>query len=588
MFHEIYQKNINALKNVDIVLATKIIQASRGDSFELSIVSEKHQLYNIVDTLQEKALYENIIDELQENLQKLHPKNHEAFIYLFGIANAYALHILLDNKNHERIVVIEPELELLFVSFHLYDLSEDISRGRLKIFHQKSFNFAQVSHLFLEHNSHHFARNFDLIPTANYYQENFNDEIQLTQSLFLDALSYDLSYTTKDFDSSLNHLDFHLNNLPQILKHHSLQSLIQGCSRGDWSIIIATKPSQSELKNILKIRSYVTIFASQEVLEYLHSNDITPDIVTAIQYENGKWENIPKEVQQELLLVMPTSSNHINLHKCHANIIMTPTDAYYNRYFDFKAFGYLKEHHYDAHIAYELSFLLKHSHTIIIDDTLQETQTQNYQHYCYLCALYQSTMHSYHLLDHKVPNLCMGQDTLIKLANKITKEKPLKKIFTMHPDKPEDIQAIKARQNLKISHLVTEGYQLTQEIQKALVTLQPWFDKLEGLAEIEVIYFYSDSDLLVLVDTISAVKSSIEKSHIYQRFFHDFLQPSMLLFNIEQANIQSKAITSDQINKEKAIQWSILNYQWLIELQRNMPKTIELLLKYHNDYQASA
>lgn len=581
MFDIIYQKNINALKNVDVVLATKIIQASRGDSFELSVVSDKHQLYNVIDLLQEKPLYNNIIDELQEHLQELHPKNREPFIYLFGIANAYTLPILLANEKHKRVAVIEPELELLFVSLHLYDISAAISNGRLRIFHYKSFNFAQAVHLFRENNARHFARSFDLLTTATYYSENFKEEIQETQTLLLDALSYDISHLVKDFNGSLQALDRHLGNLPEIFTHNSLQSLLQANKAGGWSLIISDMPDKRQIKILQELSEQITIIATQERLLELYNQKIYPDIVTALHYEDEIWEQLPKEIQQKMILLLPSHEKDLQLQHCHATTIISTLDAYYNRYFDLKTFGYIKEHMSSSHMAYELSFLLKFSDTIIIDETLKDQESQEFKHYAYLCALYKDQMNSYHLLKTKPKHLLAKQERLSTLSALIKKQKAQKKLLRLHPDKKELVRSTKARQDLKISLLIKDGYALIQNLQSNLTDIRPWYEKLEGLTEKELIDYYDENQLSTLMDKLMVIKSGIEKSLIYQRFFHDFLYPSMLLLLIEEADINSRQVSCNDDIKQKAMHWSISSYQWLTQLQRNMPQTIEMLLKHH-------
>jgi len=583
MFDDIYKKNMQALQSVDVVLATKIIQASRGHSFELSVVSEKHHLYNIIDTLQERALYSEIIDELQEHLKELHPKNREPFIYLFGIGNAYTLPIILQNEKHRRIVVIEPELELLFVALHLYDLSDNIQKGRLKLFHQKSFHFAQAVELFKEHNAHHFARSYNLIVSANYYLENFSQAIEQTQSLLVDALAYDLSDIAKDFNHSLQSLDQHLQNLPDIFQHNSLQSFIQANKSGGWAIVISTMPSADELQLLQKITNYVTLIATQDILEKLYEEDIIPDIITALEFDLNLWQGLPQEIQKSIILLLPSHKKHTALQECHATIIIATIESYYNRYFDLKSFGYIKEHNLASHMAYELSYLLRYSHTLIIDTSLEDQKSQDYKHYCYLTSLYKDKMYSYHTLVEKPPFLYAKKESLSRLSDQISKEKKPKKQLLMHPDKVELTSATKARQGVKIAHLINEGYKLVQNIQQSLTLIQPWYDKLEGLSEDELSHFYNDNELSSLLDKLASITQGIEKNHIYQRFFHDFLHPSMLLLNIEQASIQSQHIVSTDDNRAKAMQWAIVNYEWLIQLQKNMPFIIELLLKHHQN-----
>ncbi len=564
---------MQALKNVDIVLATKIIQASLGDSFELSIVSDKHQLYNITDKLHNKPVFDLIIDELQEHLKALQTKTEDPFIYLFGIGNGYNIPTLLANPKHQRIIIIEPELELLFVVLHLYDFSDAISLGRLKFFHQKSLNFAQAVHIFTEHQALHFAKSFEIIQSAPYYTEHFYLEMQKSHALLIDALSFSIHHQTENFSLSLDRFEHYLKQLPFILTQNKLAALFPSNQEEHWAILVNTLPKDREL--LLQIRPHVTLFASQSVLKQLHKLKITPDIVVANSFDKSCWKGISQKAQKNIKLILSADQEHPELETVHAQkMFYLPKDIGFN-YLDVKDMVYLHDYE-DMPTAFEIAYKMKHSHLIIMDDSIKDERSIISQEYAYLTALSKETMSSYQSSAIKLKHLNARFGSFETLSARLIKHKINK--FDLNNNELLD-KATLARADIKRSLLIQDGYTLLLKIQDDIANIKPWYDALEGLSEDTLLMFYSDDNISAQLQRLTQIKQSIQESPIYQRFYHDFIYPSMLLQYIEMGSIQSIYVSDALSNREKALQWSISNYHFLTQLHQSLQQSIERFLK---------
>jgi hypothetical protein len=564
MLTAIYDKNIEVLKNIDIVLATKIIQASIGDIFELSIVSQKHHLFNIYDTFQECMLYEDIIEELKECLTTLNSQANKPFVYLFGMGNAYYLPTLLENHNHQRIVIIEPELEILFVALHLYDFSHELSLGRLKLFHQKSLDFAQATHLFSEHQAKHHARSFSLIPTSPYYESYFSDSIIKVNGLLVDALGFKISQVAKSFDTELENLLNHRFNLASMLNAPSYANFIKQKHTESIALILYATPTDEELVELKALRKQITLISVQELLPDLLSRDILPDIVTASHYNHELWSTLKPEHYQQVTLILSSHHKHPNSENISVPTILTVDERY--KYFDLKEHGYTFAYH-DAQ-ALEIAYELKHSQCFIYSHKPLSLK------HAYLSHLYKKEMSISTVNQEKASHLHAYHRSFVDLANML-KSKTFHKKTIIHEVSHHINQA---RHDLKLTHLIAESHALYTKLTQQLDNLEVHYphylqedsDKLSLESE--------NSDMELFLNDISTIKNALAQNMIYQRFLHDFFYPSSLLYFIEMATIQTSAIYTQHEEKHKALAWATIHYQWFKELINNLSLMLAKLM----------
>ncbi|BEK55583.1 hypothetical protein I12128_13690 [Campylobacter jejuni] len=79
-------------------------------------------------------------------------------LYFYGFGNGILFKALLQNKNHQHIVVFEKDIEIIWIMFHILDFSNELQSARLMILQTSSldieffliFALANLSFNFLE------------------------------------------------------------------------------------------------------------------------------------------------------------------------------------------------------------------------------------------------------------------------------------------------------------------------------------------------------------------------------------------------------------------------------------------------------
>ena len=79
---------------------------------------------------------------------------------------------LLFNEQRQRIVVFEPELEIIFIVLNLLDFSSEIATQKLQIIYTKQISYMGVDSLFDSNKySRVFVKTYDLLVTCPYYEK---------------------------------------------------------------------------------------------------------------------------------------------------------------------------------------------------------------------------------------------------------------------------------------------------------------------------------------------------------------------------------------------------------------------------------
>ncbi|EAJ0453942.1 DUF115 domain-containing protein, partial [Campylobacter jejuni] len=127
---ELFNKNIEALSNLYLKESLKEIKSSK---FELVLGKDNLDI-NLKDTSDNTFLYENVIDELNSMLNTYNDKYLlYPVLYFYGFGNGILFKALLQNKNHQHIVVFEKDIEIIWIMFHILDFSSELQSARLMI-----------------------------------------------------------------------------------------------------------------------------------------------------------------------------------------------------------------------------------------------------------------------------------------------------------------------------------------------------------------------------------------------------------------------------------------------------------------------
>ncbi|HIG0071368.1 TPA: DUF115 domain-containing protein, partial [Campylobacter jejuni] len=89
----------------------------------------------------ENLLYQDPIKELQTMLNTYNDKYLlYPVLYFYGFGNGVLFKALLQNKNHQHIVVFEKDIEIIWIMFHILDFSHELQSARLMILQTSSLD----------------------------------------------------------------------------------------------------------------------------------------------------------------------------------------------------------------------------------------------------------------------------------------------------------------------------------------------------------------------------------------------------------------------------------------------------------------
>ncbi|EOH4731057.1 motility associated factor glycosyltransferase family protein, partial [Campylobacter jejuni] len=278
---ELFNKNIEALSNLFLKESLKEIKSSK---FEL-ILGKDNLDINLKDTSDNTFLYENVIDELNSMLNTYNDKYLlYPVLYFYGFGNGILFKALLQNKNHQHIVVFEKDIEIIWIMFHILDFSHELQSARLMILQTSSLDIELFSNFCSSKPFFQFSRIYFLELMSHYYERFHEDVLELNKKLVQDFKDSILSHGNDPLDA-LQGIEQFVYNLPQMITHPSYKELLskrKGIS--DTAIIVSTGPSLTkQLPLLKKYASKATIFCADSSYPILAKHDIKPDYVCMLE-----------------------------------------------------------------------------------------------------------------------------------------------------------------------------------------------------------------------------------------------------------------------------------------------------------------
>ncbi|EFT8174854.1 motility associated factor glycosyltransferase family protein [Campylobacter jejuni] len=278
---ELFNKNIEALSNILLKESLKEIKSSK---FEL-ILGKDNLDINLKDTSDNTFLYENVIDELNSMLNTYNDKYLlYPVLYFYGFGNGILFKALLQNKNHQHIVVFEKDIEIIWVIFHILDFSSELQSARLMILENDKLQTQDYTELCSSKPFFQFSRIYFLELMSHYYERFHEDVLELNKKLVQDFKDSILSHGNDPLDA-LQGIEQFVYNLPQMITHPSYKELLSKRKNlSDTAIIVSTGPSLTkQLPLLKKYASKATIFCADSSYPILAKHNIKPDYVCMLE-----------------------------------------------------------------------------------------------------------------------------------------------------------------------------------------------------------------------------------------------------------------------------------------------------------------
>ncbi|EAJ9073148.1 motility associated factor glycosyltransferase family protein, partial [Campylobacter coli] len=367
---ELFNKNIEALGNILLKEGLKEIKSSK---FEL-ILGKDNLDINLKDTSDNTFLYENVIDELNSMLNTYNDKYLlYPVLYFYGFGNGILFKALLQNKNHQHIVVFEKDIEIIWIMFHILDFSNELQSARLMILQTNSLDIEFFSNFCSSKPFFQFSRIYFLELMSHYYERFHEDVLELNKKL-AETFKYSIISHGNDPLDALQGIEQFVYNLPSMITHPSYKELLSKRKNlSDTAIIVSTGPSLTkQLPLLKKYASKATIFCADSSYPILAKHGIKPDYVCMLErseftaeFFNHDFGEFDKDVWFVLKsYTHPHTTKY--LQKNNRNFMLVSTYASFINYVKLDHFGYFNMGFSVAHMACYLSLHLNHKNIIFI------------------------------------------------------------------------------------------------------------------------------------------------------------------------------------------------------------------------------
>lgn len=296
----ILEKNLEQISRYNEKLAKKIAELNQiKNSFELleAKSGDVNLLYNGV------LLHDNIDpqEEAYNIFRSLSDNSKSSVNVLFGLGLGYVFkRFALSGKG--KIIILEPNLDILRITLEIVDMSEDLSKDGIlivdsisdleKYFEKVYFADAEVNFKLLDSYTllnpeilGELKQRIEFI--KGLYASNYNN-------LFLKCLDWTISG---------------INNIPEVLEHNEVESLRDKFA-GKPAVIISAGPSLDKNIDILKAyQDKAVIFCVGTALKTAVKHSIEPDFLTIVENNDCSGQVLGVNTSDMNMILMPFTHN---------------------------------------------------------------------------------------------------------------------------------------------------------------------------------------------------------------------------------------------------------------------------------------
>ncbi|EAL6878273.1 DUF115 domain-containing protein, partial [Campylobacter coli] len=305
-------------------------------------------------------------------------------LYFYGFGNGILFKALLQNKNHQHIVVFEKDIEIIWIMFHILDFSNELQSARLMVLNTNKLEIQDYNELCSSKPFFQFSRIYFLELMSHYYERFHEDILGLNKKLAENFKNSIVSHGNDPLDA-LQGIEQFVYNLPQMITHPSYKELLskrKGIS--DTAIIVSTGPSLTkQLPLLKKYASKATIFCADSSYPILAKHGIKPDYVCMLErteitaeFFNHDFGEFDKDIVFVCAgVVHPKAIEYLKGRN--RKYLIIPRYLYFPIYIKLKYFDFLYNTPSVAHMSYFLSVLLNHKNIIFIGQDLAYAENGN-------------------------------------------------------------------------------------------------------------------------------------------------------------------------------------------------------------------
>ncbi|EIY4190874.1 motility associated factor glycosyltransferase family protein, partial [Campylobacter coli] len=331
----------------------------------------------------ENLLYQDPIKELQTMLNTYNDKYLlYPVLYFYGFGNGILFKALLQNKNHQHIVVFEKDIEIIWIMFHILDFSNELQSARLIVLENDKLQAQDYTELCSSKPFFQFSRIYFLELMSHYYERFHEDILGLNKKLAENFKNSIVSYGNDPLDA-LQGIEQFVYNLPQMITHPSYTKLLSKRKNlSDTAIIVSTGPSLTkQLPLLKKYASKATIFCADSSYPILAKHGIKPDYVCMLErteitaeFFNNNFGEFDKDIVFVCAgVVHPKTIEYLK----NKTFIITQKVLAFPYYINLKNFCYAAVGFSVAHTLSYLATHLSHKNIIFIGQDLAYAENGN-------------------------------------------------------------------------------------------------------------------------------------------------------------------------------------------------------------------
>lgn len=612
---EIFEKNLDAMQgNIYNDLKQKLQNFKELQNFAFTIGTDPLDI-NLISKKNLKKIYRTPIKELEENLKFYQEKYvNYPFLFFYGLGNGVLYKALLQNPNHKRIIVVEKELEIIFIALNYIDFSENLIKGRIALIHSVEYNENIAELIFSLTELSLFLKTYQINLHCSFYK-TYQEDIKKINNINMQSIKYlTLKKGTDPLDAMIG-IEQAIWNLPEMFKHYSYKELLdkrKGLNKN--AIIVSTGPSLTKQLPLLKqYANKAIIFCADSSYPILAKNNIKPDYVLSLErvpLTSEFFNNDFGDFDKDILFILPglTHPNSIKyLKKFKKDYMLVARYLPFILSLDLKEHGYIGGGMSVAHSAYELAILLKCENIILIGQDLAyskegKSHTDDYVnlalhkkdfernkgHFTTTAYGGEGTVESSEVwtLFRKIfENYAISNQKYIKTYNCTeggaringTIEKPFAEICkeTLTEDIKKPLKKLKKKvKQEQFKHMLTSYQKIKKNMQLALSFQKECKKTLKKIQKITLKNKYADMESIV--KDIDMLKEKL--SHKKYFFLHEILGPTLHHEESLIAPIYTQSVQNESEKQNKLLSWIYAN-ESLIETIIDLIRSQDLRIK---------
>lgn len=615
----IFKKNLQALFQQDEILAARLWSMEAHKDYEIFIGKDPVDI-NLINKHTFKYVYDNPVADtlkLLENIERDYKRYPILFFY--GLGNGVLYKALAKNETHQKIVVIEPEIEIIYLVLNVIDLSNELSSGQIVLFYSDFATYTHFYYLITEAKLNSYAKTYNLMVHTPFYDQFEEDYVRINKEITR-ALSQIVVAHGNSIDDLLIGTRQNCENLTSMIRNYSYKSLIKK-RHGlmDTAIIVSTGPSlDKQLKTLKEFAPYVTIISVDASYPILAKHDIKPDYVVSIERmipTSTFFEKKYPKIDDNIYFIVASVTHKQTIKNIlPRKLVLTMRPQQEEFMYGLNRYGYLGVGHSCANMAYQLAYVLGHKNIVFIGQDLAfgKDGASHAKGHAFAQAdenLYVKayggegevrTTYVWTLFKNQFEN-DIAQSSLVNVVSyncteggariEGTMEKPfLDTMSELCKDKKvKKLPNIKKESEATINKNLLKAYEVIRaktkvqgevkhQIEKVFLELVPSIDMLLELNRERKITSKHYDELLKITKKIDKLKDVIAKKS-YQKYIENILQISVYHQELELAKI-SVAPSDTTIQKiDKLLEWVDMHKYWMFSAAGGLNADIEVTKK---------